>query len=90
MQTPDGEKAIEELEAGDEVLAADAESGKPVSQKVVRTFERTTNEVVDVEIEGTIITATPEHPFWVEGEGWVGAGNLVRGLRNLGLVKEIV
>jgi Pretoxin HINT domain len=35
--------------------------------------------VLDIHAGNEIITATPEHPFWVAGEGWLEAGHLVCG-----------
>jgi hypothetical protein len=83
VQTPEGEKNIEDIKVGDEVLSTDPEQGEnggTVSvQKVVQVFERTATEVVDIQVGGETITATPEHPFWVVGKGWVAAGQLERG-----------
>lgn len=42
---------------------------------------RTASEVVDVKVGGETITATVEHPFWVEGKGWTAARELERGTR---------
>lgn len=46
---------------------------------MTRTFERTSAVVLDIQVGTETITATPEHPFWVPGQGWVRARNLVRG-----------
>jgi RHS repeat-associated protein len=79
VATPEGEKPIEQVRVGDSVLAADPEGGTAQPQKVTRTFVRSAPAVFDIRAGGATITATPEHPFWVEGKGWVEAGNLVRG-----------
>ncbi len=83
VQTPDGEKSIEDIKVGDKVLSSDPEQGENGSvvrvQKVVQVFERTATEVVDIRIGKETITATPEHPFWVIGKGWVAAGQLEQG-----------
>lgn len=83
VQTADGEKNIEDIKVGDQVLSSDPEQGEnggAVSvQKVVRVFERTVSEVVDIRVGKETITATPEHPFWVVGKGWIVAGQLERG-----------
>jgi len=80
VQTPEGEKNIEDIKVGDEVLSSDPEQGEnggTVSvQKVVQVFERTATEVVDIRVGGETITATLEHPFWVVGRGWIAAGQL--------------
>jgi hypothetical protein len=83
VQTPEGEKNIEDVKVGDEVFAADPENGEEQAlqvQEVLQTFVRTADAVVDINLEtGEVITATPEHPFWTMGGGWVAAGQLVRG-----------
>jgi RHS repeat-associated protein len=77
VQTAEGERPIEEIKAGDVVLTADPErGGVPEWGKVTETFERTADGVLDVRAGGQTITATPEHPFWVEGEGWTAAADL--------------
>jgi RHS repeat-associated protein len=77
--TEEGEQAIEKLNVGDKVLSTDPECGETGYKKVVRLFERMADEVVDIFVEGSIITATVDHPFWVEGQGWIAAASLVRG-----------
>ena len=80
VQTKDGEKAIEDIRPGDFVLASDPESGTPPQwQEVVQTFARTAPDVVDIDVGGQTISCTPEHPFWVIGQGWTAAGELRRG-----------
>jgi RHS repeat-associated protein len=79
VATPQGDKAIEQVQVGELVLAADPEGGAARPQKVTRTFERRAPEVLDIEAGGETITATPEHPFWVEGRGWTAAGDLTGG-----------
>jgi hypothetical protein len=84
VQTAEGVKRIEEVEAGDVVLSADAaqpaSAGQPpLRQEVTRTFVHTAAEVVDTHVGKEIITATAEHPFWVVGAGWTAAGELRRG-----------
>jgi hypothetical protein len=77
--TSEGEKVIEEVKVGDEVLASDPTCGEQKYQKVERTTERVAAAVVEIEVGETRITCTPEHPFWIPGTGWVKAGNLIRG-----------
>jgi hypothetical protein len=64
-----GERAIEDVRAGDEVLARDPETGETRFEHVGRTFVHP-SEVVDLTFEDEAgrrehITATPEHPFHV-------------------------
>jgi RHS repeat-associated protein len=83
VQTSSGEKRIEEVQAGDGVLSFNPEqsnsTAQPEWQSVSRTFVRTAPVVLDIHIGKTVITATPEHPFWVIGAGWTAAGELRRG-----------
>ncbi|MBI3649416.1 MAG: Hint domain-containing protein [Acidobacteria bacterium] len=81
VATPEGEKNIEEIKEGDYVLAADAESGKPVRQRVAQVFRRESAVLLDIKVAGETIKTTPEHRFWVEGKGWVAAGELGIGSR---------
>jgi RHS repeat-associated protein len=77
VQTKDGEKRIEEIKAGDVVLASDPRSGEaPQWRQVTRTFERATETILHVRAGSETISVTPEHPFWVEGRGWTEAKDL--------------
>jgi hypothetical protein len=48
---------------------------------VAATFDREADEIVEVRVGGEVIRATPEHPFYVAGTGWVVAANLANGSR---------
>lgn len=76
IQTEDGSKDIEDIKAGDYVLAWDDEAGETVSREVVQTFERETHQLVTLETDQEKIVTTPEHPFWVEHLGYTEAGKL--------------
>ena len=77
--TRNGEKPIEKVKVGDEVLASDPKCGELIFQRVVRTFQKEAAVLLDIKAGGAIITCTPEHPFWVAGEGWVEAEALEPG-----------
>lgn len=67
------------------VLAANEENGEVAYKEVVRTFVNTTDEITHVTIqndegEQEIIDSTPQHPFYVEGMGWVEASSLHAGM----------
>ena len=75
--TPDGEKNIEDIQVGDWVLADDPNTpGGIVSRQVADTFVRETSTLVDLYVDGEVISTTEEHPFWVPGQGWVEAQDL--------------
>ena len=70
---------------GDVVQAANEETGEVAYKEVVRTFVNTTDEITHVTIENAegeqeTIDSTPEHPFYVEGLGWVEASSLHTGM----------
>lgn len=77
--------AIEHIKPGDMVLAENEETGEIAYKEVVRTFTNTTEELTHVTIttqDGQVetIDATPQHPFYVEGKGWVEASALHVGM----------
>jgi RHS repeat-associated protein len=72
-------KPIERIRVGDRVRTADEHSGDAGSGKVVRTFRREHDTLLTIRTEdGKEIQATPEHPFYVEGRGFVTARRLAR------------
>ncbi len=60
-------------------MAWDDETGETVSKQVVQTFVRETNQLVTLETDQEQIVVTPEHPFWVEHQGYTKAGKLTVG-----------
>jgi RHS repeat-associated protein len=90
VATPDGEKNIEEIKVGDYVLAVDGEGDKPQPQRVTEVFRRESKVLLDLKVEGEVIKTTPEHRFWVEGQGWVVAGELTVGTKLLTKAGKIV
>ena len=50
--------------------------GEFVLKKVTNVFRGVTYEWIHVETSGEVIICTREHPYYVEGKGWVEAGNL--------------
>jgi len=76
VATKDGEQAIETIEAGDEVWAADPITGeRKLSRVVARTMSIATALLV-LNIGGEEVQATETHPFQVVGQGMTAAGNL--------------
>ena len=69
-------KPIEEIEVGDKVLAYDEETGEQGYKEVVRLFRNKTQEWHHVFVNGEEIVCTAEHPFYVEGKGFVPAREL--------------
>ncbi|MEU6977829.1 PA14 domain-containing protein [Streptomyces sp. NPDC046371] len=76
-------KPISEIREGDQVKATDpatdATVGEPVAGVIIG---HGTKHLIDIGVGGSrraTITATAGHPFWVEGRGWVDAGDLKTG-----------
>ncbi|MFE7838818.1 polymorphic toxin-type HINT domain-containing protein [Streptomyces sp. NPDC057474] len=82
-------KAIEDIEAGDEVAASDVETDDAQARTVTRTIEGAGTKhlvTITVDTDGraggrtSTITATDGHPFWLPDVGqWVEAGHLEPG-----------
>lgn len=56
-------KPIEDVEVGDEVIATDPETGEQVAKKVTHVFVHK-DDVVQLEVDGEVLTTTEDHPFW--------------------------
>ncbi len=65
IETQYGQKPIEEIQAGDMVLAENPETGEIALKRVVQTFENESDELVHVFVNGEEIITTPNHPFYV-------------------------
>lgn len=81
VATRSGPQPIETLLVGDEVWTRSGVDAAPRLAPITRTFERTANAIVSLEVDGgprgvSEISTTPEHPFWVVGQGWTSAGDL--------------
>ncbi|WP_278378637.1 Hint domain-containing protein [Chryseobacterium arthrosphaerae] len=65
-----GSKKIEDIQEGDLVWSYNEETGKKELKKVVELSRNTSSSLVKISVNGTEITCTPEHPFYVNGS-WV-------------------
>ena len=79
VATEDGQKPIEEIEVGDKVLSANPETGEIAYKTVEETYINETDELIHVHVNGETISATPNHPFYVDKFGWTLAKNLKAG-----------
>jgi RHS repeat-associated protein len=79
--TEKGNKPIQEIQVGDKVLSQDVETGEKDYKEVKQLFVHEVDTLVHVKIKGTKISNTEEHPYWVDGKGWVEAKNLHKGDR---------
>ncbi len=76
VHTKDGLRPIEAIRVGDLVAAKDEKTGEVAWKPVVHLFRSKDKPILDLALVGSdgevdIIEATAEHPFWVEGKGWV-------------------
>jgi RHS repeat-associated protein len=80
LLTPDGSKPIEEFKPGDLVLSRDEnDPAGPVQAKVVHEVFRTESRLMYLTAGGRRIGTTSAHPFYVQGRGWMHAGDLTIG-----------
>jgi RHS repeat-associated protein len=78
--TPEGMKDIETIKIGDLVVSDDPNTpGEIETRRVVETYVRQVTTLIDLYIDGQVITTTEEHPFWVPELGWVKAKDLQEG-----------
>ncbi len=83
VQTQGGMEPIQDIHVGEMVATRDPQTGRDEYRKVVRTFAHPAHETVTAEFAdpqtGAVVatvTATPEHPFYVAGRGFVALGSL--------------
>jgi len=73
--------AIENIKAGDKVIATNPETFEVAEKTVLETYVRETTELLHLTINGEVIKTTFEHPFYVKDVGFVEAGKLQIGDR---------
>jgi RHS repeat-associated protein len=81
VETPSGPRPIAAVRAGDEVLAQDADTGEISIRRVFETFATPDEEVVALDVRTAAgkretIRTTANHPFHVQGRGFVNAASL--------------
>lgn len=80
INTKDGLVNIEDVKVGDLVLSWDEITGTYDYKPVDKTFVNETNELVEVNIDGEVIKATPMHPFRGANGQWIAASKLTKGV----------
>ncbi|SEA34004.1 toxin C-terminal domain-containing protein [Leifsonia sp. 21MFCrub1.1] len=81
LMSDGSQRSIDNLEAGDQVLALDTTSGSRVSERVGAVLVRNEGGLVDLMVSSTggdaVIHTTAKHPVWVPSEHkWIDAGLL--------------
>jgi serpin B len=78
--TPDGVRAIEEIQVGDLVMSRDQFNIEgEVRARPVEKLKRGNAEVIELVIGGQVICTTAPHPFFVRARGWTAAEDLIPG-----------
>ena len=80
--TLEGQKAIEKVRVGDQVLAQDADSGELAYKPVLATTVRPAAPLMKIDLGsngGGIIRTSGGHLFWQSGQGWAKARDLKAG-----------
>ncbi|MBG9736744.1 polymorphic toxin-type HINT domain-containing protein [Paenibacillus alvei] len=74
--TDGGEKNIEDLEVGDKVLSKNEETGETAYKEVTHLYRNDKEVIYELTVGDQVIETTDNHPFLVEGKGWVLAVDL--------------
>ncbi len=80
-----GPRPIEVLKIGDRVLAQNIRTGELAYMPVQSTTLRQATPVLKVNFADQSLFATPGHPFWVNGLGWLTARRVSTGMSLRGL-----
>ncbi len=70
VKTNHGEKNIEDIKIGDQVLSKDEKTGEVKYKEVTATFNHKTDDIYKISIGDQVIESTFNHPFYVRGKGW--------------------
>ncbi len=92
--TDRGEIGIDKIQVGDKVLAKNLTTGEIDYKPVLQTTVRQPVPVRTFETNGTRITASSGHHFWVSGEGWkktreLDAGNPIHTATGMSRVESV-
>ena len=84
VMTAAGLVAIETVKVGDYVLSKDINTMQTEYKAVLETYIRKSDKLVHLIIAGEKIITTYDHPFYVNGQGFVNAVNLCIGMELMG------
>lgn len=75
-----GDKRIDEISVGDSVWAEDTVTGEKVLKRVSKVYVKETDHLIHIGTStGEDIETTENHPFYVDGRGWVAASEVREG-----------
>ena len=77
--TTAGLVAIEKIKAGDVVISTNPDTLETAEKTVLETYVRQVDTLVHLTINGEEIVTTDNHPFYVQGRGFIEAGKLFVG-----------
>ncbi len=77
--TATGLVEIEKLAAGDKVISTNPDTLETAEKTVLETYVRQIDKLVHITINGEEIVTTVDHPFYVQGRGFIEAGKLLVG-----------
>ena len=75
--TASGLVAIEKIKAGDIVISTNPDTLETAGKTVLETYVRQVDKLVHLTVNGEEIVTTVDHPFYVQGKGFINAGNLL-------------
>jgi hypothetical protein len=83
-------KPIQDVKAGERVIATDPETGERVTKRVEHVFVHH-DTVIDLVVDGEVITTTEDHPFWsVTDQRFERADQLNPGEKVLGADGQVI
>ncbi|MBV9380005.1 MAG: hypothetical protein JO242_04975, partial [Streptosporangiaceae bacterium] len=74
---------IQDVRVGDELWARSVSADRTELRRVTALFRHPAARMLTLDVADLRVQATPDHPFWVTGRGWVQAGQLRPGERLL-------
>lgn len=77
--TTAGLLAIDKIKAGDKVISTDPDTLETSEKAVLETYVRKVERLVHLTINGEKIVTTDNHPFFVQGRGFIQAERLLVG-----------
>ena len=79
VPTTAGLVAIENIKAGDVVISTNPDTLETAPKIVLEKYVRHVEKLLHLIINGEEIVTTDNHPFYVQGRGFINAGNLLVG-----------